>query len=404
MALYSYEAFSKDGKRVKGVIDVSSIAQVKEVLAKQGMFPISIVVTTQEARYGFFERLRMRSISQKEIIVFTNQLAVLLKSGVPLVQALELLIEQFEGRMRSLLVSVKDEVREGGLFADALKKYPQAFDTVYIQLIRAGEASGQLEVILEHLGAYMERNAATQKRIKKSLQEPMIQLIVSFAVVIFLLTSIVPQMAESFSSQGQVLPLPTRILLAISGFITGHYILLIGMIISLVVAYRYWASTASGARRIDTIKLNLPLIKYFTKTRAVVQFSYALGMLIEGGVNLAQALDIVCSIVDNKVLATTLQEAKDKIVKQGKITEYLKQTNIFPPIAIYLIKTGEETGKLGEMLLLVARNYEVELEDLTSNLTATIQPIMTVVMALIVGFIVMSVALPMMQMGKIIGS
>jgi type II secretory pathway component PulF len=166
------------------------------------------------------------------------------------------------------------------------------------------------------------------------------------------------------------------------------------VVVSLFIA---WKSSETGGRQLDQIKLHLPLIKYLSKTNAVVQFSYTLGMLLEGGVNLAEALDIVVSIVDNRVLASALRKARDNIVKEGKIAEYLQQTNIFPPIAIYLIRTGEQSGQLAEMLLTVADNYEKDYVELIDKLTGLISPIMLVVMAGVVGFIVVSIALPMMQ-------
>lgn len=176
-------------------------------------------------------------------------------------------------------------------------------------------------------------------------------------------------------------------------------LLIVGSII--YAMYYYWSSTPEGGRTIDRIKLNLPLIQYFVKTKAVVQFSSTLGMLIESGVNLAESLDIVVNIIDNKVLAEALKGARENIIKQGKIAQYLKQTNIFPPIAIYLIKTGEETGNLDTMLLEVARNYENDLTELVDGMTAKIGPALLLVMAVVVGFIVVAIAVPMMSFGDV---
>lgn len=401
MALYSYEAFSKDGKRVRSTIDAPSISAVKEQLSKQGLLIISIKQTSADAQIGIWQRLMGTRVSTKEVILFTKQLAVLLRSGVPLMQAFELLIEQFEGAMRTIVVQLRDHVKEGGVLADGLSRYPQTFDNVYIQLVRAGESSGKLEVILEHLTSYLQRNELTTMQIQKATRKPLNTLVLALIVVTFLLTNVVPQLAETFSEQGQKLPLPTRMMMGMSTFVIHYYLLLIVLIVGTVIGYMYWSKTISGKRAIDTIKIRLPLIKYITKTRTVVQFSYALGMLIDAGVNLPEALDIVCNIVDNTILSEALMSAKDKIVKQGKITEYLKQTNIFPPIAIYLIKTGEESSQLGSMLLMVAHNYEVELTDLIDNLIEKIDPIMTTGMSIVVGFIVMAIALPITQMGQI---
>lgn len=397
MALYLYQAFSKDGKKVTGTIDAPTLQVAKEQLNRQGIYPISITLGTQEAALPWWKRLFAKNITIKEKILFTRQLAVLLKSGVPLLQALELLIEQFEGNIRNMLIAIKDDVKEGISFADALKKYPKAFDNIYVQLVRAGEASGKLEVILERLTAYLERRQEIRKRIRSALTGPIIQLVVAVVVVSVLLIFVVPTMAENFATQGKELPISTEILLGISTLFTHYYMYVIIFLVLAYLAFRYWKSTPTGARTIDQIKLKLPIIGYFTRLNAIVQFCYTLGMLLEGGVNLAESLDIVVNIIDNRVLADALREARDKIIKQGKIAQYLKQTNLFPPIAIYLISTGEQSGQLDTMLLTVAKNYEEDLGEYADSLAAKIGPALLILMAVIIGFIIIALMLPMID-------
>jgi type II secretory pathway component PulF len=396
MALYSYEAFSREGKKISGVIDAPSIQALREQLARQGLFPTSIQPAGDKSQ-GLLKRLFQGKVKVKDKVLFSKQLSILLKSGVPLLQAIELLTEQFEGQMRTILVRIKDDVKEGTSLADALSKYPKVFEKIYLQLVRAGEATGKLDVILERLTSYLERREALGKKISGAMQQPIIQLVVAIGVVAVLVVKVVPQMAANFSKQGSALPGPTQFILSVSDFMVAHFFAIIIGLIVVVSLFIAWKSSETGGRQLDQIKLHLPLIKYLSKTNAVVQFSYTLGMLLEGGVNLAEALDIVVSIVDNRVLATALRKARDNIVKEGKIAEYLQQTKIFPPIAIYLIRTGEQSGQLAEMLLTVADNYEKDYVELIDKLTGLISPIMLVVMAGIVGFIVVSIALPMMQ-------
>ena len=403
MALYTYEAFSKDGKKVKGTIDASSIAAVREQLARQEVYPISIYLATEEARMGLFQRLLMGGVSLKNKILFTKQMAVLLKSGVPLLQAIELLTEQFEGRLHSVLITIKDEVKGGASLADSMDRYPKVFDTIYVQLVRAGEASGKLDSILERLTEYLERRESIKKKISGALQYPIIQMVIAVGVVIIMLTAVVPQLQGLFEAQGENLPGTTKFMLAASDIVRHYFLVIIVVMIAIVLLFQYWVRTAAGARMYDNIKLKMPIIKYVTKTNAVVQFCYTLGLLIESGVNLAEALDIVVKIIDNRILATTLKEARDKIIKQGKIAQYLQQTNMFPPIAIYLIRTGEETGELGTMLLAVAKNYEADLGELIDRATGMISPIMLIFMAVVVGFIIMAIASPIMQGGQAFG-
>jgi type IV pilus assembly protein PilC len=191
--------------------------------------------------------------------------------------------------------------------------------------------------------------------------------------------------------------------MSVSRFMIDHFVIVIGSMIAVVATFKIWKSSTVGKRQFDQLKLRLPLIKSLSKMNAVVQFSYTLGLLLEGGVNIAEALDIVVYVIDNQVLASALRKARDNIVKEGKIAEYLQQTKMFPPIAIYLIKTGEQTGQLGAMLLTVADNYEKDYVELIDKITGLISPIMLIVMAVIVGFIVMAVAMPMMQQMQNIG-
>lgn len=401
MALYSYAAYSKDGKRIKGTIDAASQDAAREQLIKTGVYPISINTARDQTALPWYKRLLQPSVSTKEKILFTKQLAVLIKSGVPLLQAIDLLIEQFEGSMKSILITIRDNIKEGQSFATGLAQFPKVFDTIYVQLVRAGEASGKLEPILERLVEYMERRAAITKRVKGALTYPIIQLSIVVLVVIALLTFVVPQISNTFQAQGKQLPATTRMLMALSDFVRSYYLLIIAVLIIFVILFRYWKSTATGARQFDKIKLRIPIVKYFTRMGAIVQFSSTLGLLIESGVNLAESLDIVVKIITNRILKDTLNQARDKIIKQGKIAEFLRQTNIFPPIAIYLIKTGEETGQLDQMLLTVANNYETDLADYADSLTSKLEPIMLIVMAVIVGFVVISVIQPMIQQAQL---
>jgi type II secretory pathway component PulF len=398
MALYAYQAFSKDGKKIQGLLDAPSVEIVKEQLANRGLFPITVQLAPQGARAGFFTRLFGMRITTKNKVLFTNQLAILLKAGVPLLQALELLADQVEGSLRNITIAIKDDVKEGSSFANALSKYPKIFPNLYIQLVRAGESSGNLEPILTRLSDYLERSDAIRKKISGALQYPIIQLCAALIVVVGMINFVVPNIAQALAGQDQELPMLTKTMVAIADFISGYYLVLIIGLIIIVALYKYWASTSQGGIMLDRIKLYIPLVKHITKTNAVVQFSYTLGMLLEGGVNLAEALDIVCAVIDNKILTDLLKKARDNIVKQGKIAQYLQQTNVFPPIAIYLIKTGEETGQLDAMLLTVARNFEQDLNELIDKLTAAIAPIMLVVVGGLVGLIILSIMQPIFSM------
>jgi len=404
MALYFYKALSKEGKKISGQLDASSVESVRSQLTAKGLFPIEVKITTEGGSgFSFIKSLFEKPVAIKDLIFFTKQLSVLLKSGVPLLQALELLSEQFTGKLRSILISLKDGVKEGKSLADGLQTYPKTFSNIYVQLVRAGEATGKLETILERLTDYLEREDEIQKKVSGALFYPLVQIGVIAMVVVVIMVFVIPNLQTMLKSTGQELPMATQILLTGSYILLNYYMYILIAIIAIAVAFQYWKSTPSGKRTLDKIVLKLPLIKFFARTSAVVQFCNTLGMLLESGVTLSNALDIVCDIIDNSILVQTLKDARDKIIKQGKITPFLKETGLFPPMAIYLINTGEQSGKLDYMLLTVARNYEVELTELTDRLTDNIPTIMTFVMAGVVGFIMWAVMGPILGMYEMSG-
>ncbi len=399
MALYFYQALSKEGKRVTGQVDASTLAAAREQLARMDLFPTKIeTAATQAAYVPWYRRIFRRGISLKDKIFFTKQLGVLLRAGVPLVQALELLVEQTEGGLRTIVIALKDGIKEGRSLADGLSRFSETFDSIYVQLVRAGEATGKLEVILVRLTDFLERREEIRKKVSGALRYPLFQLLVILAVVMGLLAFVVPQIATVFQGQNIPLPLPTRILLGMSDFILNHYILLLIIVGALVGLYRFWKATPTGAYTLDRWKLKLPLFGYFIKTAAVAQFSRTLGMLVEGGVNLAESLNIVVKIVDNRVLTDALEQARENIIKQGKIAQYLKETDLFPPVAIYLINTGEQSGQLDAMLLTVARYYEDDLKERADGLASLLGPVMQIVMFVVVGFVIASVMMPIQNL------
>lgn len=400
MALYFYRALSKQGKKISGYIDASSPMHAKEQLSHQGLYPIDIISAQQREASGWWRSLFAKKLSVKDRILFTRQLAVLLKAGIPLLQSLELLVEQFSGAMRSMLIAIKDEVKQGTSLANALKEYPKNFDQIYVQLVRAGEASGKLELVLDRLAVYLERKEETRKRIRAALMQPAIQLGIAVLVTAGLLIWVVPSMVETLTDMDVQLPLVTRIATAVSYGAVHYWWLILMLVLTPTLFILYWRSTPKGAYTIDVIKLKIPILGYFVRMNAVVQFCNTFGLLLESGVNLAEALDIVVNIIDNRVLTETLKEARDKIIKQGKIAQYLKQTGLFPPIAIYLINTGEQTGQLDQMLLTIGGNYQEELTEWTDALTAALNPILLIGMAIIVGFIILAVVTPMLEMGQ----
>jgi type II secretory pathway component PulF len=404
MPLYQYDSFNKRGERIQGSIDASTENEAKEMLKGQGLMPVSIKTTTGTSSSFSLKNIFEKSVDTKTKVIFTKQLGVLLKAGIPLLQSIELLINQFEGPFKRILITVKDGLQEGKSFASQLALYPKVFPNVYIQLTKAGEASGKLEVILKRLTHYLERSEETKKHLKKAMSYPIIMISFALLVVVGVLAFLVPKIKDLFSKMGgKALPTPTQILIDMSDFCINNFTLIAVASIAAIVGFLYWKKSPSGRYKMDEIILRAPIISYFSKTKAIVQFCKTLGMLLESGVNLSEALDIVCNIVDNEVLTKKLREARDNIIKEGKIAKYLKKTGIFPPIATYMISTGEESGKLADMLLTVGSDYDDELMEITDSLTDKISPIMMVVMAVIILFVILAIFLPIISMGEGMG-
>ncbi len=401
MPLYHYESFNKRGARVTGTIDATSVQTAKELLRGQDLLPITITEISGEIAQTWYSGFFEKRVDQKAVILFTKQLAVLLKSAVPLLQAIELLTEQFEGKFKRILISIKDGIKSGESLAKEMGRYPKVFSNVYVQLVKAGEASGKLDTILMRLTDYLERAEDTRKKVKKALTYPIAMITFAVLIVVGLLAFLVPRLKDLFKQVGKELPGPTQLLITMSDFMLNNWLILLILTTFLIIIFTYWKSKPAGQYKLDEIFLKLPMVGYFSRTKAIVQFSKTLGMLLEGGVNLSEALNIVCNIVDNKVLTKKLNDARDKIIKEGKIAKYLKETNIFPNIASYMISTGEQSGKLAEMLLTVGNDYDSDLKEKTEGLTAALTPLMTLVMAVVIGFVVLSIFLPIISMADL---
>lgn len=403
MPVYIYQALSRKGVKETGQIDAPTSAAARDQIGARGLYvtKLELLDTSSAATSGtsLLSSLFFR-VSLKDKIFFTRQLAVLLRSGIPLSDALTLLVDQTDGRLKTISIALRDALREGSSLADALQRYSHVFPRLYIQLVRAAEASGQLEKVLEGLATYLEKQEEVRVAVRGAIRGPLMQLGVILGVAGFLMTVVVPQITQVFAAQKARLPWFSEVVIGIAGFVQRYLIVLLLTPIALLVLYRAVKATTRGAYIIDSIKLKLPIISYFTRVGAMVQFCRTLGMLLEGGVNLSDALDIVCSIVDNKVLVSALQEARENIVKQGRVTEYLRKTGIFSPAALYLINTGEQSGQLDKMLLLVAEYNEKDLTEYAQTLTARLNPFMTVIMGAVLLAIIFAVLVPLFELSN----
>jgi len=401
MPLFKYQAFDHKGKVITGEQEAGSLGELKESLRNSSLLLFKIQDQNQTSLLATIKSFLSFSVSNKTKIQFTNQLTILLRAGVPLLDAMNLIVLQFEGQFKQILNKVIEDLRSGLAFADALEKHPRVFYSLYTQLVRAGEASGNLETVLDRLTNFMERNENVSKAISGAMAKPIFMGCVILIVFIVAVVFVIPGIGGTLASLGKSLPPITQFMLDLSDFFKNYYFYLGAAIFLSIAIFKWWKNTEKGRVAYDSFLLKIPKISELQKNMVVVQFSQTLGMLLEAGVNLSPALDIVNNVVDNAILQQDLKAAREEIVKEGKIAKHLKNTSIFPPVSCYMIKTGEESGNLASMLIKVGKDSETELIESVDNLVAAIDPIMTFAVAGIVLLLVLAILLPTMEMSDI---
>ncbi len=400
MPVFTYQAFNDKGKKVSGQFEANSPMDVRDQLRAQGLLAYKIERASNISLLDKLVAIFEGSVSDKLKIQFTNQLSILLKAGVPLLDAMNLLIEQFSGKFRKVIGLIIDDIREGTSLASAMEKYPSIFSKIQTQLVRAGEASGSLEVVLDRMTTFLERSEEVSKAVSSAMRKPILMISLVIAVFLGAVLVLIPAVGKTLSQVGRTLPGLTQMMMDLGDFIFDYWFLAGAVVIAIIISFLVWKSSESGRLQFHSLLLKIPKVNTLVKSQAVVQFSQTLGMLLEAGVNLPEALDIVNNVVENRILSQALKKAREEIIKEGKIAKHLKNTKIFPAVSDYMIKTGEESGELAKMLIKVGKDSEVELLDSVNNLVASIDPIMMFLIAGVVLFIVMAIFLPIMEMSN----
>ena len=405
MPVYAYRGLDAQGKNVSGIIDAENPRSARLKLRRTGVFPTDVSESS-----GGKTRTEARSVPRigervapQDIAVMTRQLATLIGAGIPLVESLSALIEQVEkARLEHVLSQVREQVVEGTSFGDALGQHPELFSELYVNMVRAGEASGALDVVLARLADYTESSADLRNRIRSAMMYPVLMLSMSFIILVFLVTFVVPRVTQIFIEQRQVLPLPTRLLMGSSQILLDWWALFLTLFAVAALAFRTWVRTSGGRITFDRQKLRLPVFGKLVQKIAVARFSRTLSTLLKGGIGLLQSLDIVKNIVANQVLLGAIENARDAIREGQSIAPPLKQSGFFPPLMVHMIAVGERSGQLEEMLSKTADAYETEVETTVNALTSLLGPLMTIVMGSIVILIVLAILLPIFQMSQMV--
>ncbi len=411
MTKYVYRAKKGPQEVVSGELDAPSEDHVLNQLTNQGLVPISIVEkgkemqpSVQAARTTLpdipidAEHVKFKS---KAINIFTRQLASLIKAGVPILKALSLIAQQTEEpKLKRMVVDLERQIREGKMFSAALAKYPHVFNSLYINLIRAGEKSGALGEVLNNLLEYREKEQEIQQKVQAALAYPLLTASVGVVTVFAMLTFCMPKLLGLFEGMHRKLPITTKILIDMSNFLSAHWIWFVMVFVFLLLVFSRVKEGSKKKAIIDYLKLNLPVFNKFVRDAEVARFSRTLGLLIKNGVSVYSSLEMAIDVLDNMTLKSRLMQARLEISTHGSsLSGSLKKSNTLPPFVINMVMIGEEGGRLDSVLKEVADLYEREVEHGIKIITSLLEPVFILIIGVVVGFIVVAMLLPVFDIG-----
>lgn len=407
MAVFSYKATDTAGKIVTATLEATDEMAAVALIQAKGYIPIRVNAGgRQRSRLdvdvtallgNLFQR-----VSGKDIQLFTQDFATLLEAGLPVDRALRILIDVAENeKFKAIIHEILEIVKGGGYLSDALARFPQAFSAFYVNMVRAGETGGVLDAVLKRLGVFLETTQDLKDYIKSALVYPVFLVFVGGVSIIILMTYVIPKFSVIFSDLGGTIPLSTRILLGASEMLRGYWWVLGGLAIGAWVSMRKYGKTPAGSLKLDQLKLKLPVWRNYIQKLEVARFTRTLGTLVESGVPILQALELVRGIIGNKVIHHSLKRVNERVKEGERLSKPLGDTGVFPSLAIQMITVGEETGKLEEMLLRVADNYEKILKNMIKRLIGFLEPAMILVMGIVVAFIVISMLMAIFSMNEL---
>ncbi len=410
MAVFAYEAINVNGQRVRQEVEAKSKeAAIKQIRA-QGLRPTKIALkpgtaTPTRAKPGAKKKKKVLFdwVTNAQITTFTTQLATLQDAGLPIVRSIKILeTQQKPGRFKDQLEQVAEEVEGGSTFSEALSKHPKTFNTLYTSMARAGEAGGVLDVILNRLAGFMEKSQRLKKKIQGAMIYPIAVTLVAGLILIFIMTFVVPSFEQMFKDMGRRLPAMTQALLSVSQTIRDFWYLLVFVPLGLFGIWTAIARTQKGRIAIDKFKLTVPGFGMIVKKAAISRFTRTLGTLISSGVPILEALRIVKDAIGNVVLQNAIEQVHGSIREGDTIAEPLRNSGVFDELVVNMIDVGEETGELDKMLVKIADNYESDVDVAVEGLSSLIEPLLIVSMGIAVGFIVVALFLPLIEIIKTI--
>jgi len=404
MPVYEYKGVTSSGRSVSGVQDGDGLKAVKAKLKKEGIIVLAIregasaraVRRGGAASFSFANRVKLGDVANT-----TRQLATLLSSGLPLMDALSVLVEQEENEgLRAALSTVRDSVREGASLADALKDNPKVFSPLYINMVSAGEASGTLEITLDRLADFLDEQVRFRGRMSAALAYPAFMTVIGISMLFFIFSFVMPRIIGMFQDMKQQLPFITTMLLVVVRFFSNFWWALLLAGGGGAYYFMRYARTQAGKENIDARLLRLPVLGPLIRMIAVSRFTRTLGTLLQSGVPTLAALDIVKNVIGNSVLANAVQKARENVREGEPIADPLRRSGLFPPVVVQMVAVGEKSGELEKMLLKISDSFDRTVETRLTGLLALLEPIIILAMGLIIGFVVIAIMLPMLEMSS----
>lgn len=395
MPNYTYVGRSRAGKQMQGEVMADSKSEAIAALRKQQIL-VTVVKEKEKEERRLFGRGKVKP---KDIALFTRQLSFMIDAGLPLNQALEILSSQTENKaLQKTLFEVRQGIEGGSNFSEALREHPQVFSELYCNMIAAGETGGILDLILERLATYIEKNVKLTRAIKSALVYPVSIIVIAIAVVILILWQVIPTFAQLFTGLGSSLPMPTQVTIEVSNFIGNYILFIVGIIVGLVFLVRWYYSTPGGKMTMDTMLLRLPVLGIVLRKIAIARFCRTLGTLISSGVPILDGIEITAKTSGNALIEKHLMDARVSVESGKMLSEPLRDSEVFPQMVVQMINVGEQTGELDAMVSKVADFYEAEVDAAVADLLAMMEPLIIIFLGVTIGWIIVSMYMPIFSL------
>ncbi len=418
MPIFEYKAYAPGGLTKTGVIDADTPREARQRLRRDNVLVSEIHelrsgakrASARRKRAAVLEKLRQLRESPSGptgrdlelVAAITRQMGTMLGAGIPMAEMLSAVIDQAQSRrLETMFRTIRERITQGVSFGDALAEYPQLFSDLYVNMVKAGEATGQVDIVLRRLADFLQRQRALQRKVVSALTYPILMILIGLVVVSILMTFVVPKITDMLQDTGQRMPPPTQVLIAISTAFKEYWFAGPLGIAVLSVLYNRIYKTRAGQLWIDRLKLRMPIVGELLRKQSIARFTRTLSTLLSSGVPAVRSLEITQRVVGNRILADATDHIRVRIMEGTDIATPLKATGVFPSVVGYMVAVGEQSGQLEDMLDRIADAYDEEIEVVTERITTVLEPIMIIVLAVVVGFIVWSIILPILQIGNI---